>query len=359
MSTIPDTPGVVHPDGPEPRKLGNYQSFINSQRGLLAYNAASYVNKRIARQNKFSDSTLKKVLKTATFIPAHPTRYTPGEFRVENMKYFVVHRPGRLPQACTLLNTIREFAQENKPASTHFVIGFNGELVQMVDLQDVAYHCGYSTMPNGKKDGNYTAVGVEVEGAVGEKFTYAQYTTLAKLISTLNDICGFLPDKDLPNFILQAKGVMVGHEEIRPNVKVDPGANFNYALLGYLIKNTPATTRAEWYKPPVNALTALDAALQEIYYQAANPASASEAALLNMASAGAQAQARQMYMLYGNRQDLAQWAANSAASQALGMEEMMASYLQQIARLSASLPDLPATSVAPTLDFDTGLYSDE
>lgn len=359
MAVIDDIPGIVYSDAPEPRSLTRYQSFISDQLNLLATNASAYVNKRTYRKNKFSDSTLRKVFTGATFIPAHPTRYSPGDFRVENMRYFVVHRPGVDPAACTLLNVVREFAQENKPASTHFIIGFNGELIQMVDLQDVAYHCGHSVMPDGKKNGNYTAVGVELEGAVGQALTYAQYVTLAEIISRLNDINGFLPNKNFSDFILLSKGVLLSHEEIRPEVKTDPGANFNFKLLGSLIQKLPTTTRAQWYQPAVDALTSLGSALQEIYLQAANPGSRTEAALLNATTSTSLAIARQLSLLYSNQETTANWAANTANKRALSVGELLAVQAQQMARLSATLPSLPDTSVAPLLDFDTGQYTNE
>lgn len=361
MSTIPDIPGTVHEDAPVSRNLYGYRSFVNSQRGLVAANAAAYINKRTARRNKFSDSTLKKVLKIATFVPAHPTRYTPGDFQVEKMKYFTVHRPGKTRAACTLINTVREFSIENRQASTHFVIGVNGEIIQMVDLQDVAYSVGGSTMPDGKKNGNYTSVGVELEGAVGERFTFAQYTALAKIISILNDISGFLPNKNLTSaiYIVESRKKIVGHSEILPDMKTDPGANFNYSLLEYLIQKMPVTTSAEWYHPPVDALASLDGALQQIYQQAANPGSATEAALVNMTTGNALANARQLYLQYGGRENMAAWAAVTAQQDAQIMGDNLDSQVQQMVRLASQIAPMPASSVSATLDFDSGLYSDE
>jgi len=358
MSPVADTPGTVWDASPEPRKLGNYRSFVDSQRGLLEYNAYSYINKRTARSNKFSDSTLKKVMKLATFLPAHDTRYSPGDFQVEKMKYFVLHRPGSNPRACTLLNVIREFSQKNRQASTHFIVGFNGEIIQMVDLQDVAFHVGESTMPSGKKNGNYTSVGVEIEGAVGEQFTYAQYTAVAKIVGVLNDISGFLPNNNLSDYILQAKKTLLGHSEIRPIEKTDPGPNFNYSLLAHLLKSVPTTTRPEWYRAPVDALASIDSALQQIYFQAANPGSATEAAMLNMTSGDAAARARQLYMQYSQRADLSGWGANTAVQRAQADGETLGATMQQMVRLAANIPSMPASSVSQMLNYDSGLYED-
>lgn len=359
MASVPDIPDVVHGEAPEPRKLGAYQSFINSQRSLLAYNAAAYINKRVARSNKFSTSKLKKVFKIATFVPAHETRYIPGDFQVEKMKYFVVHRPGSFPAACTLLNTIREFSSENRRASAHFIVGLNGEIIQMVDLQDVALHVGGSTMPDGKKNGNHTSVGVEIEGAVGERFTFAQYTAVAKIVNILNDISGFLPNKKAENFIQESKKYLLGHSEIHPNVKKDPGPNFNYSLLAYLVQKMPSTVSSEWYRPPTDALTSLDSALQQIFLQAANPESATQAAVLNATSSNALAAARQLYMQFGNRGDTANWAADTAKQEALRMQQNLQAQIQQLTRLAMEIPDMPKTSIAPLLNYDTGTYSDE
>lgn len=359
MPSVPDTPGVVWDAAPEPRKLGNYRSFVDSQRRLLEYNAAAYINKRVSKGNKFSGSTLKKVMKIATFLPAHKTRYSSGDFQVENMKYFVLHRPGRNPKASTLLNVIREFSQKNRAASTHFIVGFNGEIIQMVDLQDVSFHVGGSIMPDGKKGGNYNSVGVEIEGAVGERFTFAQYTAVAKIIGILNDISGFLPKNNLSKYIIEARKVLIGHEEIMPLEKVDPGRNFNYALLAHLLRDTAKTVKSEWYRSPVDALTSVNSALQQILFQAANPGSATEAATLNMTSGTTLAHARQLYMQYGGREDLAGWAANTAQQQSQSMAENLADQMQQMMRLASLIPPLPSSCIPPLLNFDSGMYTDD
>ena len=352
------------PGDSEPRSMGEYRYFKRTQSSLLRDNALAYTNKRRHRRGKFSKTSLRKILRGATFIPAHANRYTPGEFRVENMKYFVVHRGGTDPKACNLLNLIRTFSfapPPGKAAATHFIIGLNGELVQMVDLQDIAPHVGGSTMPDGKKNGNHTSVGVELEGAIGSRFTFAQYLKLAEVISTLNDISGFLPSKKLDDFIILTRRSLdlVSHSEIYPERKIDPGLNFNYSLLASLIQKVPATATTERYQPPIDALTAVAASLQVILEQAANPESAAETPALNAMSADVIAAARQLYMASGNNENIANWAAGSALAQEAGIEARVAQAINAMARLSIQTTGLPASSVYPTLDYDSGKQANE
>lgn len=67
--------------------------------------------------------------------------------------------------------------------SCHDIIFRNGEVVNLVRIEDTAWHCGRSVIaiPDYKTYLNHCSYSVELVGMDGDKFTPAQYDMLAKL----------------------------------------------------------------------------------------------------------------------------------------------------------------------------------
>jgi len=343
------------PSAPVPRRLGAYNAFVSERRSIVYGNVATYSNRR-TEKNRFPDSKLRKVLQGASFIAAHPRRYSPGSFNVESMKYFVIHRPGINPDACTLLNTLRTFTDfaDGREAATHFVIGFNGEIIQMVDLADKAYHCSTSK----GKILNSTSVGVELEGSIHQRFTLQQYFTLAKVIRMLHDLSGFLGNINSATFAQDAREKIVGHQEFIPK-KRDPGYNFNYSLLINLIKDTPPTGRNSIFRPPVDPLLDVETSLQTIVAQAGNPGSVGELALVGATTQDAQAMQRAMVMAQLSRTNIANSAASDAQSNAFFMARKLAEVMQKVEMFGfTTVPvPLPGTNYETYIDYSDAMGS--
>ena len=104
----------------------------------------------------------------------------------------------------------------NMKVSTHFLIRRSGELVQFVPVAKRAWHAGLSTW-RGRNRCNDFSVGVELEGAEGERFRPAQYRRLRRLIQSLR---ATLPLREL-----------AAHSDVAPGRKTDPGSNFNWMRL--------------------------------------------------------------------------------------------------------------------------------
>jgi AmpD protein len=98
--------------------------------------------------------------------------------------------------------------------SSHFLIRRDGELLQFVSVFERAWHAGASHYA-GRERCNDFSVGVELEGCDFEPFSEAQYRSLVGLSAALRDA--------LPLTAL------VGHEDIAPGRKTDPGAFFDWA----------------------------------------------------------------------------------------------------------------------------------
>jgi len=100
--------------------------------------------------------------------------------------------------------------------SSHFLIRRDGHLIQFVPCLQRAWHAGQSNW-QGRERCNDFSVGIELEGSDFEVFEPAQYTTLKHLIAGLQ---AAYPIADI-----------VGHSDIAPNRKTDPGPYFNWDII--------------------------------------------------------------------------------------------------------------------------------
>ena len=100
--------------------------------------------------------------------------------------------------------------------SAHILIERNGSLVQFVPFNKCAWHAGESTF-EGRNSCNEFSIGIELIGSVKEEFTNEQYYTLKNLLNLLKNEYGDMS--------------VVGHSEIAPKRKNDPGPYFNWDLI--------------------------------------------------------------------------------------------------------------------------------
>lgn len=105
---------------------------------------------------------------------------------------------------------------ETLKVSSHLLIERNGELIQFVALNKRAWHAGVSSFEGKDKCNNYS-IGIELEGTDDSAFTLKQYQTLSQLSLDI-----------VKKFPLIHKRRIVGHEEIAPGRKTDPGAFFDW-----------------------------------------------------------------------------------------------------------------------------------
>lgn len=103
--------------------------------------------------------------------------------------------------------------------SAHFVVRRDGELIQFVSCDARAWHAGASRW-GGRDNCNDFSIGIELEGLEGDAFDDRQYTALAHLLGA---IAGHYPVSDA-----------VGHEDVSPGRKSDPGAGFDWARVAAL-----------------------------------------------------------------------------------------------------------------------------
>ena len=100
--------------------------------------------------------------------------------------------------------------------SSHFLIKRSGEILQFVSCNNRAWHAGKSSWKN-KRNCNDFSIGIELEGTDHESFENEQYM---KLINLIKCLCENYPISDI-----------VGHNQISPQRKTDPGPFFNWNLI--------------------------------------------------------------------------------------------------------------------------------
>ena len=101
--------------------------------------------------------------------------------------------------------------------SSHFLIDRKGDLIQFVATDKRAWHCGESHFC-GRQACNDFAIGIELEGCDESTFRDEQYDRLARLTRAIR--------QTYPKIVADN---IVGHSDIAPGRKTDPGPYFDWA----------------------------------------------------------------------------------------------------------------------------------
>jgi N-acetyl-anhydromuramoyl-L-alanine amidase len=103
--------------------------------------------------------------------------------------------------------------------SAHVLIRRDGQLVQFVPFGQRAWHAGVSQF-QGRSGCNDFSVGVELEGTDEVPYTDEQYEQLLQLAAAL-----------LATYPSMSAERIVGHSDVAPGRKTDPGAVFDWQRL--------------------------------------------------------------------------------------------------------------------------------
>ena len=106
--------------------------------------------------------------------------------------------------------------------SAHYIIKTNGDVIALVDEAKRAWHAGVSFW-RGQTDINARSIGIELVNP-GHEFGYAPFPNAQ--MSALTDLAGDI----LSRYPIEARNV-VGHSDIAPQRKTDPGELFDWKRL--------------------------------------------------------------------------------------------------------------------------------
>ena len=109
--------------------------------------------------------------------------------------------------------------------SAHLLIDRSGKATQFVSFDDRAWHAGVSRY-KARDNCNDFSVGIELEGTDDLAYTDAQYSTLRQVLAILRR------HYDL------AHDAVVGHSDIAPGRKTDPGAAFDWGRISDVLNRS-------------------------------------------------------------------------------------------------------------------------
>tara|TARA_B110000971_G_C19935124_1_gene465991 strand:+ start:343 stop:1071 length:729 start_codon:yes stop_codon:yes gene_type:complete len=136
----------------------------------------------------------------------------------KDIKFIVIHYTGmQSERAC-----IKRLIDSKSKVSTHYLIDRKGKIIKMVDEKNTAWHAGRSKWKNFTNLNRYS-IGIELVNK-GHQFGYENFSK--KQISQLSLLCKFLIKK-----YKIKKSNILGHSDVAPLRKKDPGEKFSWYFL--------------------------------------------------------------------------------------------------------------------------------
>ena len=111
--------------------------------------------------------------------------------------------------------------------SAHLFVSRRGALTQFVPFDRRAWHAGLSHW-RGRTGCNDFAIGIELEGTDDSGYTNSQYAALGRILDAL---FACYPRLD--------RSTVVGHNEIAPERKTDPGPRFDWRRVQHGLFQSP------------------------------------------------------------------------------------------------------------------------
>jgi len=167
----------------------------------------------LARQIPSPNRDARPAETSISLVVVHGISMPPGEFGGDGIERLFTNRLdlGGHPYYATVARL---------QVSAHFLVRRDGTLFQFVSCADRAWHAGVSAW-NGRPRCNDFSIGIELEGSDEVPYTTAQYAMLSRLAKALRR-----------RYPLEA---IVGHSDIAPGRKTDPGPAFDWARLRRLL----------------------------------------------------------------------------------------------------------------------------
>ncbi len=136
----------------------------------------------------------------------------------KTIKFVIIHYTGMQSE----IESINRLINKNSKVSCHYLINRKGTIMQMVKENKIAWHAGVSKWKN-IKNLNKNSIGIELVNK-GHIFGYENYSNLQ--INSLIKLCSKLKKKYKIH-----KENFLGHSDIAPYRKIDPGEKFPWKKL--------------------------------------------------------------------------------------------------------------------------------
>ena len=144
--------------------------------------------------------------------------FSPKKRNIKNIKYLIIHYTGMKKTS----DAIKRLTNYESEVSCHYFIKKNGDIIRMVPDIYVAWHAGKSSW---KKNNflNKLSIGIELDNP-GHDHDYQSFKL--KQIKSLKRLIKKLKSK----YKIKKENVL-GHSDIAPERKKDPGEKFPWHLL--------------------------------------------------------------------------------------------------------------------------------
>ena len=136
----------------------------------------------------------------------------------KDIKFIVFHYTGMKYEK----QAIRKLIDFNSKVSSHYLIKNNGEILNLVPDLYTAWHAGISNWKK-IKSLNKNSIGIEISNS-GHNFKYKKFSK--KQIFAIIKLSRFLKKK----YNIKVKNFL-GHSDIAPDRKIDPGEKFPWKYL--------------------------------------------------------------------------------------------------------------------------------
>ena len=139
----------------------------------------------------------------------------------KNIKYIIIHYTGMKNE----LSALKRLTDNTSKVSAHYFIKKNGKILNLVPDLYEAWHAGKSSWKNIQSLNRYS-IGIEIHNSGHENF-YEKFSN--KQMNSVKKLLRFL----IKRYRINCKNIL-GHSDIAPNRKKDPGEKFPWKELARL-----------------------------------------------------------------------------------------------------------------------------
>ena len=151
---------------------------------------------------------------TASYSP----NFNLGKRSKKKIKFIIFHYTGMKTES----GAIKKLQDPKSKVSSHFYIKKNGDILNLVPVSYEAWHAGISNWKN-YKSLNSSSIGIEITNP-GHQHGYKNFSP--KQIISIEKLLKYL----IKNYKVD-KRFILGHSDISPNRKKDPGEKFPWQTL--------------------------------------------------------------------------------------------------------------------------------
>jgi len=147
--------------------------------------------------------------------------FTKKNRKPKDIKFVIIHYTGMQSE----IESLKRLKSHTSKVSCHYLINRKGRIIQLVQDKDIAWHAGKSKWKKFVNLNNYS-IGIELVNK-GHQFGYQNFTK--EQIKNLIILCKKIKKK----YKIKTENFL-GHSDIAPLRKIDPGEKFPWRKLsGY------------------------------------------------------------------------------------------------------------------------------